>query len=645
MSEIGSQFLDILALLGGGRGSPLNNITPHLLGVIFWASLNLYLGLTRKGPRSNTDRMLMASFIVLFFAELSQLSSTLIQANNWALSPRLNAIWLPAEKAICLAGGLLLAAAFLQFLLRRHRLTINYLIVSAGVVVLMFLGNAIPMWLSLAGQPDTAASLLSSPMLSSAPELAVIAMYLFAIIKMTSSMRQIRWPIIIALTCLLLVSILNLIASHSADSILPVLNPIKGNLQLWTIPFIAYVALRVRQVEGKRLEHGRQDTERLEALGQLSSGIAHDFNNHLQIILGYTELAKSSATIDHKLQAPLDRIEEAATSAGAMVNQLLAFSRGQPPKFIPVDLNSIVTRLTPMLSRLLGAETKVVHDLDKQARQILADEHMIEQIIVNLVVNARDAVAHGGMISIETRSLSVHDQDQHTGEAGYERMQLLVSDTGVGMDEKTLRRAFEPFFTTKPIGKGTGLGLSTVYSAVQRHNGRVFVKSEPGLYTRVYVEFPVAAKKSTKKSAKKSAKKIKTQLKPTLPSQPMVTRGETILLAEDEAAIRDLARNVLQHAGYNVLVAKDGQHALYTIRSYKARIDLCIFDVMMPVINGYDTYDSIAADNPNMPVLFITGNTSRVAHVRNHLPHLQKPFSNTSLISHIRQILEQPTTA
>ena len=632
MSEIGTHVLDILALLGGGRVSPLNDITPHLLGVIFWGSLNLYLVLTRKGPRNNTDLLLMTSFVVLFFAELSQMFSSMYQANGWSLSPLVYAIWMPLENAVCVAGRLLLVAAFVQFLLRDRSVTVQYLVASAGVLAMIALFKGLPLWLSIAGKQPAVVSLFALPMLSAVPYFAIIAMYIFAIYKMSSSMRQIRWPIFIALGYLLLDSIFELIVNHAHGNLQPILNPIRGNLQLWSIPFIAYVALRVRHVEGKRLEYGIQATERLEALGQLSSGIAHDFNNHLQIILGYTELAKSNTDLDRKQRVPLDRIEEAATSAGALVNQLLAFSRGQPPQFKPLDLNEIVTRLTPMLSRVLGANIKLAHDLDKNAQPILADAHMIEQIIINLVVNAKDAVVDGGTISIQTRYLTALDADQNTGEAGYERTQLLVADTGTGMDEKTVRRAFEPFFTTKPIGKGTGLGLSTVYSAVKKQNGTVFVKSETDRYTRVYVEFPVCRES------------VNTQCEPVVPDVSMVSQGETILLAEDENAIRDLARSLLQSAGYNVLVAIDGQHAINIMRTYKARVDLCIFDVTMPVLNGYETYDRIAKTHADIPVLFITGNTSRVAHVRNHLPHLQKPFTQANLFRHIRQILEQHAT-
>jgi len=630
MSDSASLFLDFIAIIGGGRGPALYQLAPHVLGAIFWGSLSTVFVILYTGRRNPTDSLLLTSFNILLVTESSLIVSSLMMVEAYALPipPIVTSIWSSLERFGGITGRVLLTAGFLQIVLGQRDLTINYLKVSAVFIAIATLYDLSPHWLALISNEQVRAVLESSDAFLLA-QLPVTLLFGFAVYKTLRSLRKIRWPVLLALGSFLLDSILGMAVDHPNTNLGPILNPFRGHLQLWPIIFIAYVALRVRHVEGQRLQHGIQANERLEALGQLSSGIAHDFNNHLQIILGYTELAKASGNLDLKHRLPLNRIEEAAESAGALVNQLLAFSRGQPPEFDPVDLNEIITRLTPMLSRLLGPDIRLMQELDLNTKKILADVPMIEQIIVNLVVNAKDAITGNGIIAIQSRSLSKHDANRHTGEAGYERTQLLISDNGVGMDEKTIRRVFEPFFTTKSVGKGTGLGLSTVYSAVQKHNGTVFIKSEPNKYTRVYIEFPVCTEADSLNDPP-----------PILQTLP-VARGETILLAEDETAIRDLARTLLQGAGYNVLVARDGQHAVNIMRTYQAKIDLCVFDVTMPVLNGYDTYDYVAAEHPDTPVLFVTGNTSRVAHVRSHLPHLQKPFSKYNLFSQVRKVLDE----
>jgi len=632
VTDTGSLILDTLALLGGGRGTPLNQVTPHLLGAIFWGILRFCFALLYTGPRNNTDFLLLTSFLILLVTEASMTINSLLHVTDTFVPELVATLWSALEYIGATGGRVLLSAAFLQIVLGQRDLTTRYLKVSLGLIALISLyDQAAPVFsdLGLKG----AASFFSSIHIALLSPLTMTVLLGFAIARILSSLRKIRWPILMAMCCFFLESVLSIVINQPDSNLSPILAPIRGNLHLWAIPFVAYVALRVRHVEGQRLEHGIQSNERLEALGQLSSGIAHDFNNHLQIILGYTELAKSTGNLDSKLQLPLNRIEEAAESAGALVNQLLAFSRGQPPKFEPVNLNEVVTRLMPMLSRLLGPDIRLMHDLDLDTKKILANIPMIEQIIINLVVNAKDAIEGNGAIAIQSRSLSQHDPSSHTGEAGYERTQLLVGDTGLGIDEKTIHRVFEPFFTTKPVGEGTGLGLSTVYSAVQKHNGTVFIKSEIGKFTRVYIEFPVCEQPA-----------LFHETTPAMHTLSAV-RGETILLAEDETSIRDLASTLLQDAGYNVLAAQDGQHAIDIMRDYNAPIDLCLFDVTMPVLNGYDTYDCVAAHHPDTPVLFITGNTSRVAHVRNHLPHLQKPFSNYDLFRLVRQLLDEAATA
>lgn len=630
MADVSTLILDFLSIAGGGRGPALNQVAPYVLGAIFWGILAFVFYFLSDERRNSTDSLLLASFIILFLTGLSQTASHLILADGFeiAVPAKIAGIWSYIDILGSIIGRLLICAAFLQIILGQRDQSVQFLKVSAGIIILAVIYDHPSFWLAILGNSDLE-KIVESAYIPYLSHLFFTLLFGFAFYISLRSLRKIRWPILIALCCFLLDSVLSIVVMQPDLELGPILNPIRGNLRLWSIPFIAYVALRIRHVEGQRLEHGIRVNERLEALGQLSSGIAHDFNNHLQIILGYTELALANDDLDKKQRLPLDKIQAAAESAGALVNQLLTFSRGQPPKFERVDLNKIITRLTPVLSRLLGPNIRLKHDLDHDAKNILGDVSMIEQIIINLVVNSKDAINGNGTISIELRSLTRHDANRYTGEAGYERTQLLVSDTGMGIDKKTIDRVFEPFFTTKPVGEGTGLGLATVYSTVKKHNGTSFIKSEPGKFTRVYLEFPVYTGPASPDNT------------PAMVQPVPTVHGETVLLAEDETSIRDLAQTVLQRAGYNVLVARDGQQAISIVNTYKNKIDLCLFDVTMPIMNGYDTYDRVAAKLIDTPVLFITGNTSRVAHVRRHLPHLQKPFSAQSLSEAVHHAMNE----
>lgn len=624
--------LDILALTGGGRGPTINDVTPHMLGAIFWGAFGLYLTFFYKMFKANADGLLIASIILHFIAELSAFFRVTLEVfTSIHISLYTSTCWEALQNLLTDTGRILLCAAFLHFVIRQSRLTKFFIKLCFAFAALVVLPKT-PLILNSFVNNGAELEEIYNPYLGTTSEFLLIAILAYCIVRIATSKRQIRWPVMIALACLLVESLfesyLNLTNRAQAASLLP----ISGNLQLWAIPIISYAVLQVRHVELLRRHHGIQANERLEALGQLSSGIAHDFNNHLQIILGYNEIAKSVCDQSHKQQDPLDRIEEAALKAGELIDHLLAFRRGQPSEFKAVCLNDIVTKLNPMVSRLLTPNTKLIHDLDPDIRPIYADQTMLEQVIINLVVNAKDAINENGSITISTRSLSVADIRGDTGEVGYERTQLCVSDDGIGMNESTRGRIFEPFFTTKALGKGTGLGLSTVYNVVKNHRGSVHVKSKPNHYTRIYAEFPVSEqpKPNERLDLDSSVRQSKNTLSPSL----------TILLAEDEPEIRNLARTLLEANGHQVLIAHDGQHAVNIMHSRKDSVDLCLFDVMMPVLTGYEAYEWILKTHPDTPVLFISGDASRTSIVQPHLPHLQKPFTNAQLSEKIGSVLK-----
>ena len=614
-------LLDVLALLGGGRGHALNDLTPHLLGMLAWGALCIYLLRVRQTAYTRSHDLLLVAFVFSCLHEAADFVANAAAAINPGESFFQGSFWPPFELLLCAVSRILLAAAFIHLLQRQRKFTLNFLQASLPIIAIIYGYTAIQWQQSF--QLDQTAQ-LDSQYCSWAMNATMTVLIMIGLIKCIRAAPPIRWSIIIALLMLMFESVLG-ITAYLGDASLPsVLNPIRGCLALAAIALFGYATLMFQLLTENRIKQSTQNSERLESLGLLSSGIAHDFNNHLQIILGYVELAKVQSKNSSESQQSLQRIEEAADRAGALVNQLLSFSTGQTPRFENVDLNETITKLTPLLSRLLGSEVKLVHDLDLNAKGIKADIRMIEQIILNLVANAKDAIAGHGTITLRSRAVVSSNE---SGEHFDNRTQLVVADTGQGMDEKTINRMFEPFFTTKPLGKGTGLGLATVYSALQKHNGKIRVVSEPSAYTRVYVDFPASEVNS-----------------PTPPlsthSNSITVTGRTILLAEDEIAIRELASTLLESAGYTVIVASNGQHAINIINTFRGPIDLCLFDVAMPILNGYQTYDRIRETRPEIAVLFITGNTARVEQLRAEYPHLQKPFTKKSLLDALSHALE-----
>lgn len=624
MTEFAGFILDALAEIGGGRGAAENHFTPHLIAVLLWGVLCAYEWSCEKTNKTKGDLLLLIGFGISFICQLTLFTvDALLVKGNFSVVA-LNPYWPPLEHTIELISSVVLCSAFLQLLLRAKPLALQYLAGGLTAIVVAYVAAAFYWQVTLDVDANTLFANTSGAWILHSVGLVL---GIIAIVLLIRSHRRVRYPIVAAFALLSMSEVLmlaNLFADLQLDAIV---TPIRGNLHIWAIPLLGYASVQVRRGTEKRHEHGIQNYERLESLGQLSSGIAHDFNNHLQIILGYVELARVQKFDADAIEIPLNRIEEAAERAGALVNQLLAFSRGQSADYNHVDLNEIIMGVTPMVSRLLGPDIKLAHNLDMEAKPILADQRMVEQIIVNLIVNARDAMADGGTITVQSKAIASKDELERVSDPGTEQTQLIVSDTGSGMDKQTIRKAFEPFFTTKPVGEGTGLGLATVYGIVQKHKGRILIDSKPGEFTKVFVELPVSVGEFSESE----------QAQRDIPA----TGNETILLAEDEVAIRDLAHQLLTSFGYNVLVANDGQHAINIVSTYKGHIDMCLFDVVMPRLNGYQTYAGIEELGTVIPVLFVTGSTSRAEVLKANYNHLQKPYSRTSLLTAVRQLLDE----
>jgi PAS domain S-box-containing protein len=383
----------------------------------------------------------------------------------------------------------------------------------------------------------------------------------------------------------------------------------------------------------KQLEGQLQQARRMEAVGRLAGGIAHDFNNLLTIIKGYTELGLTRAKNQPELRADMERIEDASERAAGLVRQLLAFSRRQVLQPKVLDLNGIVVGLDKLLRRLMDEDIEMKTIVGKELGTIKADPGQVEQVIMNLVVNARDAMPDGGRLTVETENVELdgaYAKDHATVRPGRYVM-LAVSDTGVGMSGDTIAHIFEPFYTTKESGRGTGLGLSTVYGIVKQSGGYIWVYSEPGEGTtfKVYlprVDEPAEALPATKAS---SADRVGT---------------ETILLVEDEPQLRELTRSVLAARGYSVVEALNADEAERLVEKYGSKIHLLLTDVIMPGMSGRELAKRLSARHPAMRVLYMSGYTYNViaqgGTLERGVAFLQKPFTPSALIEKVREVLD-----
>ncbi len=388
--------------------------------------------------------------------------------------------------------------------------------------------------------------------------------------------------------------------------------------------------------EYKRLEEQLRHSHRMEAVGRLAGGVAHDFNNLLTIIGGYSELLALKLPPDSAARKDLDEIVAASGRAAALTRQLLAFSRRQILQLQVLDLNVVVRELDNMLRRLIGEDVHLGTVLDSALGPVKADPAQIEQVIMNLAVNARDAMPHGGRLLIETRNVDLDEtySRTHPEVQPGPYVMLAVSDDGIGMTAETMVHIFEPFFTTKPRDKGTGLGLSTVYGIVKQSGGSVFVYSEPGCGTTFKVYLP--------RAEQERAAPHKTAELPVSPG------AETILVVEDEAGVRMLIRAILEAQGYTVLDAPRGCEALDILRRGNP-VALMITDVVMPEMSGRELAERARALAPCMKVLYISGYTDEaIVHhgvLEAGIPFLQKPFTQEGLVRKIRELLDSAASA
>lgn len=397
----------------------------------------------------------------------------------------------------------------------------------------------------------------------------------------------------------------------------------------------AMVLLSLQDIsEHKKLESQLHHAQKMESIGILAGGIAHDFNNILTVIIGYGDISLMSMDADDPQRQNIVFMLEAARRAASLAQDILLFSRRQLCDKKNVDLNEIVRSVDKFMRRIIGEDIACTITLDADTLPIFADAHQLEQVLMNFATNARDAMPNGGSLSITTTRVRRGDESivaHGLGDSDIYAV-LTVADTGSGMDEETRLKIFDPFFTTKDIGKGTGLGLAVVYGIIKQHDGQITVDSEPGRGTTFRIFLPVTLS---------TGNEIRVDSTYGIPD-----RGtETVLLAEDDESVRNMALSLLESFGYQVIVAVDGEDAVQQYRENRQRIQLLLFDVVMPKKNGIDAYDEISAIRPGIKVIFASGYATDIVHQRaladDNVTLISKPYLPNNLLRMVRKLLDQ----
>ena len=415
-------------------------------------------------------------------------------------------------------------------------------------------------------------------------------------------------------------------------------------MEYWAYPILkndivqGMVVSFVDRSEQAALENQLRQAQKMEAIGTLTGGIAHDFNNILSAIISYGYVTLMKMPQDDPHRTNIEHIMESVDRAAALIKSLLAFSRKQALDRKPIDLNKVLKKLEKFLVRVIGEDIKVRMALGDTETTIFADAGQLEQVFMNLATNARDAMPQGGSFTIETAITEL--DNRYVTAHGYGKpgsyAMITVSDTGIGMNEETRMRIFDPFFTTKQTGKGTGLGLAMVYGIIKQHEGFINVYSEPGNGTTFRIYLPLSREAAVD------------EYRPTVSEEP-IGGTETILLAEDDVHVRKITIDVLEQMGYTVISANDGEEAVKKYLEHKDKIQLLLFDLIMPKKSGKEAYDEIKIITPDIKGIFLTGYAADFIQqkgvLHDTMPIVYKPISPVDLLKKVRSVLNERRTS
>ena len=394
----------------------------------------------------------------------------------------------------------------------------------------------------------------------------------------------------------------------------------------------AILAFIMDVTETKNLRAQLLQAQKMEAIGTLAGGVAHDFNNLLQVVIGYSELIMMDPQISDKLRKNVKSINKVATNGADLVKSLLTFSRKTETKPKPINLNREIVQIKKLLDRTIPKMIEIELDLQEELSLINADSSQIEQVVMNLAVNARDAMPEGGRLILETENVILDAAycAVHLDAAPGPHVLLSVSDTGQGMDKKTMERIFEPFFTTKALGKGTGLGLAMVYGLVKQHQGSIICYSEPEVGTTFKIYFPSLLPQNDSDESKIS--------------QSSIGGTETILLVDDEENVRDVGKDLLEGSGYTVITASSGREALELYRDKRSSISLIILDLIMPEMGGKECLEGLLKIDSSVKTLICSGysanGTAKEAVATGAKGFISKPYNLNEMLAQIRRIID-----
>jgi len=606
-------FVNVLTEIGGGGTDPDDEYARHLLPMIMWAVIftsGWSLNARRPSRRAN---LLIYAVVFGFFLELIRLiykvgyaSHNLVQESSNLMSAA-DRLYGPLEVGAQGLMFILLAGALLSFMPLKggDRFRPKLFLIYVVNVMVTTIAMSLYWWRVTSG--------LS------------IALWRLTGVYQVSKVSRIAW---IPFGLYMLSQLLNLLDVATGRQYQFVIGPIANNLFIWATPWFGYVYWRELIEEQQGLALRLHQAERLDVVGRLAAGVAHDFNNHLQGILGFAEVGRQQAKDSDEQYGQYDRILEAVERSRILVKQLMAFRRDKADdEATSINLPVVVQDLAPMLNGLLGGSIEVFNDLDPNADWVHAERSMLEQAIVNVVINARDAMPSGGTLTVSSKRLPAGDPKYSEP-----MIRLTITDTGKGMTAYEKERVFEPFFTTKDKIGGSGLGLASSILAIRGMGGEMDIITEVGKGTTLLIDLPAAgaALAVTPSGIDEDPDDIR-----------LLVGTERILFAEDQPGLRHIVSNQLKRAGYDVVLARDGEQAIELLNNEEKPFDLALFDVMMPRKDGYTAFREARELCPDLPVVFVTANADPLEKKIVHQPHLTKPFKQRDLLKVVRSTLDK----